>query len=114
MAPPKGANPSKWKYKDPDVHKKYIPFLRARAQAWYRGELWELSFEEYQEFWTEDAWQQKGRNKHSLLMRLRDPKIKVWSKDNVELTTRSLHLREKRQSERGQPRPRRKKILIAQ
>lgn len=114
MAPPKGRNPNKWKYKDPDVHKKHIPFLRARAQAWYRNEAWNLSFEEFQEIWTEDLWVRRGRHKDCLIMRLIDPKDLDWRRDNIEIVVRREHLSRKRGLERGLPRPRRKKALTEQ
>jgi hypothetical protein len=112
MAPPKGKNPNKWKYKDPDVHKKHIPFLRARAQAVFRGESWNLSFEEFQEIWTEDLWNQRGRLKDCLIMRLTNSCDLDWRKDNVEIVVRKDHLSRKRTLERGRPRkPRQKETL---
>jgi hypothetical protein len=77
---------------DPDLHKKYIPFLRARAQAWYRGEEFEMTFEEYVSIWSEAAWSLRGRSRNSICMTRKDI-LGSWSLANCELVTRLEMLR---------------------
>jgi hypothetical protein len=35
------------KYQDENIHKKFMPWHKARAQARYRGEEWDITFEEF-------------------------------------------------------------------
>ena len=79
--------PHAWIHPDRDIHKKYMPFLRQRSQAWYRLEEWTLTFEEYLSFWNEAAWSMRGRRSDSICMTRIDWEG-PWSNDNVELVTR--------------------------
>lgn len=81
-----GSRPQRWKYKDPDLHARHVPFLRARAQAVFRKESWLLTFEEFVELWG-DQWQYRGRAGHALVMARRDPAL-PWSKANTFLIQR--------------------------
>ena len=87
MAPPKGPNLNRRKHKDPDIHKKYVPFLRARAQANFRNEEWTLTFEDFLELWPEDLWNQRGHEKHNYSMGLVDLKG-GWHRHNVQVCPR--------------------------
>ena len=61
---------------------------RMRAQANYRGEPWDLSFEDYKLFWpTEDLWAQRGRQTESLCMTRIDPDG-AWSRTNAVVLPR--------------------------
>ena len=85
------AKPAAWLHKDPDVHKKFDPWHKARSQAHYRGEEWLLTFEEFQILWTDDLWAQRGRASDNLAMTRQDPEG-PWSLDNCMIVTRKRQL----------------------
>jgi hypothetical protein len=74
---------------DPKTHGMLIPYLRHKAQARYRAELFDLTFDEYKELWWE-LWEQRGRRSEDLCMTRIDPEG-VWTKDNCEIITRREH-----------------------
>lgn len=78
---------------DPVDHRLYNDCLRARAQAWYRGEEWSLSEQEYIALWrAEDRYKLKGRTTGSLCL-VRIDLEKAWCLDNVEIIERIRHFR---------------------
>lgn len=83
--------PQTWVIKDPVLHELYMPFLKARSQAWYLGQDWSLSFEEFAQVWG-DKWSQRGRASHCYSMSRIDIE-KGWSVDNVALMTRGDYRR---------------------
>jgi len=95
MAWPPGPRPTVWMHPDPDIHKKYTPYQRMKAQAHYRGEEFSLTFEQYCEFWTEDRWQCRGRGISDLCMSMRDLE-KGWHYDNIEIILRRDQLKKTR------------------
>jgi len=70
-------------------HQMYIPFLKAKAQAKFREEPWELEFEDYFTIWN-GYWADRGRDRDSLCMTRKDWSDS-WSKDNIILVTRLEH-----------------------
>lgn len=80
--------PHVWKCgPDPYKHSMYIPFLKIRAQAKYRGEEFDLEFEDFFQLWN-GFWEQRGRDRDALVMtriEWQDP----WHKDNITLITRT-------------------------
>lgn len=57
----KGPAPWLWRTgPDPVRHQQYIAWQRARAQCRFRGEAWNLTFEDWVEFWGDD-WERRGR-----------------------------------------------------
>lgn len=83
--------PRAWFHKDPAVHAKFDPWHKARSQANFRQEGWTLTFEEFQEFWTDELWSQRGRASQDLAMTRVDPE-QPWSKENVIIVTRRVQL----------------------
>lgn len=78
---------------DPIDHKLYTDCQRARAQAWYRGEEWSITEQEYIELWrTDDRYLRKGKTSGSICMTKRDHDLD-WTIDNVEFVERSEHFR---------------------
>ena len=78
---------------DPIDHKLYNDCMKARAQAYYRGEQWSISEQEYIELWRrDDRYLRKGRTRHSLCMIRLDPRL-PWSVDNVEIISRLDHFK---------------------
>lgn len=85
-----GPRPFMWKTgPDPRTHEQYTAWLKARAQAQFRGEAWDLTFEQYQELWG-DLWEERGRTRDSLCLSRADYE-KGWSLANCQVVTRREH-----------------------
>lgn len=93
------SRPSAWIVKDPEQHRKYMPFLRARAQANYRGEKWSLTFDQFAALWG-DLWDLRGRASTDYCMTREDPEG-PWDTKNARVITRSesLGLSRRREAE---------------
>jgi hypothetical protein len=91
--------PQTWKYKEPSIHYKHEPYLRARAQWNFRQEENDLTFEEWCEFWTEDLWPRRGRATYDLTLTRIDHE-KPWTKSNCEIVERKEQLRRGQQLRR--------------
>tara|TARA_X000001382_G_C3169195_1_gene178909 strand:- start:15 stop:401 length:387 start_codon:yes stop_codon:yes gene_type:complete len=62
-----------------------VKFLRHRCQAKYRGEAYELTYEQYLTAWYDSGqWQRAGVRKNSYQMKRLDAS-KPWHKDNVTM-----------------------------
>lgn len=72
-------------------HDQFVAFGRARAQALFRGEAWDLAFDQFVQIWGPD-WNRRGRASEDLCMTRADPDL-PWSEHNAELITRSEHNR---------------------
>lgn len=73
--------------------KRFRGWHMARAQAHHRGEVWELTWEEWCEFWCDEyRWNQRGRTSTSLSITRLDPE-KSWNADNCVLVNRIDGLR---------------------
>lgn len=92
--PRTGARPHVWKVKGEIPHQQYCAFLQARAQASYRGESFELTFEQFQALWG-DLWHKKGRGSADYCLTREDPEGS-WTIDNVLAMPRIEHLRRQR------------------
>ena len=84
---------------DKNRHQMYIPWLRSRAQAKYRGEEWTLEFEHYFKVW-DGFWDQRGRDSEQLCMTRIDWEGD-WTPENVELVTRKAHCAKQKQWKSG-------------
>jgi hypothetical protein len=102
--------PRAWIHKDPEVHKRFDPWHKARAQAHYRKEEWTLTFEEFCDLWTDELWAQRGRASHEMAMTRDDPDG-AWSKDNAIIIPRKEQLTRAHMHrlDRGQYGPRNKR-----
>ena len=84
--------PDSWKCgPDEYKHSMYLPWLRAKAQANYRGEDWQLSFEEFYTIWKEQ-WSNRGRLITSVCMS-RDDMDGSWDIKNTIIITRYEHIK---------------------
>jgi len=72
---------------DPIAHEQHIAWHRARAQAHFRNEQWDITYKQYQKIWG-DQWHRRGRGVDDLLM-MRKNHLKPWTTRNVTLATRS-------------------------
>ncbi|CAB4153583.1 hypothetical protein UFOVP635_10 [uncultured Caudovirales phage] len=79
------------KNKDEEIHKKFMPWHRARAQANYRNEEWNISFEEWCMLWPEELWRQRGRASQEYALSRIDPK-QPWNTSNAVVAPRREHL----------------------
>ena len=76
---------------DPIDHAIYRTWATSRAQAHFRSEVWELTFEEYLAIWR-PHWSRRGRESDSLCL-TRIDFSEPWCTDNVALITRADHAR---------------------
>ena len=91
--PGRRTDPSTWKYGSDDyTHESHYAYLKHRAQARYRSEQYDLTFEEWHSFWTPETLAQRGRNIDSLVLTRKDWDL-AWCVDNVHIITRKQHLK---------------------
>ena len=90
----KGPRPEVWKVKGEIPHKQWKTYMVAKAQASFRNEPFELTFEQYQNLWK-GKWQDRGRDNHKLTLTRQDY-TKPWCVDNCVIMTRLEHLRRQR------------------
>ena len=87
----KKLRPQVWFYPDPIEHQIHEWSMRARSQAWYRGEEWTITDREYIDLWLKDnRYLQRGRSVDDLCLTRLDPDG-AWSLDNVHIITRKEH-----------------------
>ena len=78
---------------DEEHHNKYRAWQRAKAQANFRGEDWQLSFQEWVEVWGTN-WHRRGRGPDSLVM-MRRRWQEPWTRKNSQLVDRpTFHQRQ--------------------
>lgn len=87
----RGPRPNSWKVQGEIPHQQHIAWHRMRAQAAYRGEDWDLTFEQFQEIWS-THWHQRGRGSDDYCL-TRTDYTQPWSPDNIEVLPRRLQLR---------------------
>ena len=89
------------RHKDPLDHKRNRWFVRSRAQAEFRGEQWNLTYEEFCEFWpTEEIINRRGRDGDSLCLTRLDPEL-PWDRTNTCQVTRKIQLTIKNRRQYG-------------
>jgi hypothetical protein len=87
-----GPNPNAWIVgPDPVRHEKFVCWQRMRAQAHYRGEKYQLTFEDFESVWA-DQWHRRGRHSEDLCITRKNPKL-PWKLNNVQLMSRAEHVR---------------------
>lgn len=89
--PRQGPRPHCWKVQGDIPHKQHLAFLQMRAQANYRKEVFELTFEDFQYLWR-DHWDMKGRAIDDYCLTRKDPEGS-WDKHNTICLPRIEHLR---------------------
>lgn len=72
-------------------HSLYHPWQKARAQANFRSEEWELSFEDFFDLWKDD-WHNRGRKPENMCMTRLDFEL-PWDRKNTVIITRHEHLK---------------------
>lgn len=76
---------------DPIEHDKYYAWQKHRAQARYRKEDYNLSWEDFRTLWPNDMFVQRGRRPDDYCM-IRLDSSEPWEPGNVEVVTRLYHL----------------------
>jgi len=90
--PGRRVDPSLWKYGSDDyTHESHYAWLKHRSQARFRGEDYDLTFEEWHSLWTPETLARRGRSIDSCVL-TRVDWDGSWSLDNVRLVTRKQHL----------------------
>lgn len=92
--PKQGIRPHTWKVQGEIPHQQHIAWQRAKAQANFRGELWMLTFEQYQQCWL-GQWERRGRASDDVCLVREDPDG-AWEPSNVSVIPRIEHLRRQR------------------
>ena len=87
---PKGPRPHLRQYPDDYTHRMYYGFLRMRAQAKFRGEIFELTFDDFRELWGLD-YDRRGRASDSLVLTKKNTQF-TWSKNNCHIIRRQEQL----------------------
>lgn len=104
--PRKGIRPHVWvSGPDPERHKRYLQWLQQRNQAQFRGEVWNLEFDDWLMIWGDNI-RYRGRQKGSMTM-VRCDYDQPWSNTNARIVDRMEHaqvqqaLTAKRRKENG-------------
>jgi len=107
----RGQYPENWcTGPDPRRHDQYYAYLKHKSQARYRGELHELTWDEWETIWNKDsAWEQRGRHREDLCLTMLDPDC-GWHISNVQVVTRLEQLQLLGYAKTGVPRGRYIKI----
>ena len=87
----KASDPNNW-ITGPDIERreKYYAYLKHRSQATYRGELYLLTWEDWEHMWTDRVWYKRGRRIKDLCLTRLDFGG-AWSMDNVVICSRRQH-----------------------
>jgi hypothetical protein len=93
--PRTGIRPHTWIIQGDIPHKQYTAWLRSKAQANFRKEVWLLSFEDYQRLWCLH-WQFRGRGREDYVMSREDHQG-AWVLGNVQVTRRYEYLKRQRE-----------------
>ena len=75
---------------DEDRRDKYYAFLKHRSQARYRGESYELTWEDWEHLWDDSSWQLRGQRIGDLCL-TRIDFAGEWAIHNVIVCTRKDH-----------------------
>lgn len=86
----KKLRPHLWKVQGERPHQQYCAWLQMRAQANYRGETFDLTFEQYQAVWSQH-WDLKGRGVANYCLTRIDQEA-GWHMANVICIPRIEHL----------------------
>ena len=94
---PRRTTPELWiSGPDPVTHDIYYAWLKHKAQARFRNEEHDLTWEEWQAIWTPDNWAQRGRRATDLCLSRIDH-LGPWTASNVQLVERKEHLKRQRE-----------------
>jgi hypothetical protein len=79
-------------FKDKFDQSRRLAWIRSKCQANFRGELWNLTWEEFCHFWSDlKLWRQRGRAEQDLVLTRYDPEG-AWDRDNCCIINRKAQL----------------------
>jgi hypothetical protein len=79
------------RFKDPVQHDKFYAFLKHKAQARFRGELYQLTWAQWQRLWPVELWSRRGRGPQSLRLTQRNPQL-GWNVKNCAIVPHGAHM----------------------
>lgn len=89
--PRSGPRPHVRRYPDPVDHQLFVDCMRARAQAWYRNEVWNITEDDYIALWrTNNYYKHKGRHNDEYCLVRKNYDL-PWQLSNVHVITRLEH-----------------------
>lgn len=81
-------NPNTWKTGPSELRReKYYAWMKHRAQAKFRNEEHSLTFEDWETFWSDAVFLQRGRQKDNLILTRIDWEL-GWHVDNCKIAPR--------------------------
>lgn len=80
---------------DPLRREKYYAYLKHRSQCKFRGESYDLEFEDWERLWSDDDFLNRGRQPDNLCLVRRDRDL-PWSFENCDVITRMKFLQRSR------------------
>ena len=97
---PPGLRPHLWKT-GPSLerHMMFVAWMNMKAQARFRHEAWQLTFEQFESEWA-GRWSQRGRGSTDLCM-IRVDILLPWSPSNIEVIARHEHCARNAQTARN-------------
>lgn len=93
--------PERW-LSGPDLiqHDKYYAWQKHRAQAKFRGEPHDLTWDQWDQLWSRERWLERGRGIEQLCLALLDEEL-GWTITNVQVMTRREWFKIKRRKRNG-------------
>lgn len=86
---------------DPKRHEQHLAWSRHKAQANFRKERHNITFEQWEELWnTDNRWENRGRQNHNVNMTKIIDEL-GWTYDNCQFLTREEMLRIRGLAKRG-------------
>lgn len=98
MPRPKGStSPHLWTFPHDEIKTAaYIKYLRAKAQAKFRCEHWDLTWDQWWGLWDKSGkWLEKGSRADGYCMMQLDTQV-GWTEDNCRIVPRQEHLSSQR------------------
>lgn len=94
--PGRHENPDLWVTgPDPVRRDKYYAWMKHKAQAKFRQEVYLLEFEDWERCWTDEHWFNRGRHSDNVIL-TRKSFEEGWYPDNIEIIPRTeYHKRRK-------------------
>lgn len=85
---------------DPLRREKYYAYLKHKAQCNFRGEDHELTFDDWEQLWSDEDFLKRGKSIDSLCL-TRHHYDEPWSYANCQVVTKREHLKRNGEFRRG-------------
>lgn len=91
----KRTDPAKWLSGPTELDRElFYAWHKHRAQARFRKEDYELTYEDWRTLWLPDHFHNRGRSPENVILTRKDPS-ESWSLDNCEVVNRGEYLKVK-------------------